>query len=57
MLGRSLAQVTLWDLCRRLPDGLDDTLVGNDQVAIRLQAFSAHVRVELGVGLDHVLKD
>ena len=57
VLGRSLAQVTLWDLCRRLPDGLDDALVGNDQVAIRLQAFSAHVRVELGVGLDHVLKD
>lgn len=31
--------------------------LGNDQVAMRLQAFSAHVRVELGVGLDHVLKD
>ena len=57
VLGRSLAQVTLWDLCQRLPDGLDATNVGNDQVGLRLQAFSAHVRVELGVGLDELLKD
>ena len=57
VLGRSLSQVTLWDLCQRLPEGLDDPLIGNDRVAMRLQAFSAHVRVELGVGLDHVLKD
>ena len=57
VLGRSLAQVTLWDLCQRLPEGLDDPLIGNDRVAMRLQAFSAHVRVELGVGLDQVLKD
>ena len=57
VLGRSLAQVTLWDLCQRLPDGLDAASVGNDRVGLRLQAFSAHVRVELGVGLDELLKD
>ena len=56
VLGRSLAQVTLWDLCQRLPDGLDAARLSNDRVGTRLQAFSAHVRVELGVGLDELLK-
>lgn len=57
VLSRSLAHVTLWDLCQRLPDGLDAALLGSDRVALRLQAFSAHVRVELGVSLDDVLKE
>ena len=57
VLGRSLRQVTLWDLCRRLPDGLDARFVGDDALTNRLQAFSQHVRVELGVDLEEILQD
>ena len=55
VLGRSLAHVTLWELCQRLPDGLDGTFAADDRVAARLQTFSAHVRVELGVRLEDLL--
>lgn len=56
VLGRSLRQVTLWDLCRRLPEGLDDGVEGGDAVARRLRAFGGHVREELGVDLEDVLE-
>ena len=57
ILGRSLRQVSLWDLCQRLPDGLDAAFAAADPLSTRLQAFSQHVRVELAINLEELLKD
>lgn len=55
VLGRSLRGVTLWELCQRLPDGLDGSIQGDDAVAERLRAFAEHVRVDLGVNVEDLL--
>lgn len=55
VLGRSLRGVTLWELCQRLPDGLDGGIHGEDAAAERLRAFAEYVRVDLGASVEDVL--
>ncbi len=55
VLGRSLRRVTLWELCQRLPDGLDGGIQGDDAPAERLRTFAEHVRVDLGVNVEDLL--
>lgn len=56
VLGRSLRGVTLWELCQRLPDGLDGGIHGDDAVAERLRKFAEHVRVDLGGNVEDLLR-
>ena len=55
VLGRSLRQVTLWELCSRMPDGLDGGIHGDDFAAERLRTFAEHVRMDLGGNVEDAL--